>query len=313
MDILNYQKEAIDIINKAFELNHIAHAYIFEGSAGSGTLDAAYYFAEKMLCTADNKPCGVCDNCKNVINRVHSNIFLIEPISDSIKKDQINSLIHEDHMTSVTGKNRIYIIKDANAMNRASANTLLKTLEEPSSDNYFILLTPNTNSLLETIASRCQIIRFKPINKTQIENLLKDSDINVDASYLLSELFDSYDEAKTNYLSNLSFYEYIFKVFNELSLKKDIYINYLFNKNFFQNKDNVILLMKAIIVFEKELIKYLNNESIHFVTYINKIDKESLNINNLIKNIEVINEAIEKVNSNVNIDLVYTNLTIRLI
>ncbi len=312
MDILTYQKEAIDIINKAFELNHLAHAYIFEGTNGSGTLDAAYYFAEKMLCTSDNKPCGVCDNCRNVINHVHSNIFLVEPISDSIRKDQINSLIHEDHMTSITGKNRIYIIKDAHLMNRASANTLLKTLEEPSSDNYFILITPNTNLLLETIASRCQIIRFRPINKTQIKDLLESSNIGEDASYLLSELFDSFDEAKEHYFNNTQLYEYIFRTYNDLALNKDLYINYLFNKNILSSKENIYTFMASLIILEKELIKYLNNEQIHFNTYINKINKDNLNIKTLIKNIEIINQAIEKINGNVSPELVFTNLCIKL-
>ena len=313
MDVLAYQKEAIDIINKAFETNHLSHAYIFEGASGTGVLDAAYYFSQMLLCKGENKPCHICDNCEKIEHRVHPNIFLIEPISESIRKDQINSMIHEGHMSSITDKARIYIIKDAEKMNRASSNTLLKTLEEPSNDNYIILLCSNINTLLETIVSRCQIIRFKPINKLQVEDLLMKKDIESDKAFLLSELFSSFDEAYDFYNNSNAYLDYILKSFNNLSLNKDIYLDYIFNKNHFSNKQNVILYLQSLIIFEKELLKYLNNQSIHFASYINKINKETLTIDKIIENIELINDSLEKVLGNVSFELVFSLLSNKLI
>ena len=313
MDILTYQKEAIEIIDKAFATKHLAHAYIFEGQDGSGNMEAAQYFAAKMFCDVLDKPCSQCDNCLKIQNHIHSNIFLIEPIQNTIRKDQINSIIHEGHMSSVTNKERIYIIKDAHLMNRSSANTFLKTLEEPSDDNFFILLTDNLSSLLETIVSRCQIIRFKPINPKQVEALLTEKLSNSDYAYLLSELFAKADEALAFANTHQALFDYIFKSFNDLALNKDLYVNYLFNKTLLAQENNIKIYLDSLIVFEKQLIRYLNAKTdCHFLTYLNKMNKEKLDLNKIIKAIEVINETNLKIESHVNIDLAFANMCIKL-
>lgn len=312
MDILAYQKEAMAIIDNAFATNHLAHAYIFEGPMASGTIDAANYFASKLLCTSDNKPCGKCDNCLKVKEHIHSNVFIVEPIQNTIRKDQINSLIHEGHMSSVTSKERIYIIKDAHLMNRSSANTFLKTLEEPSDDNFFILLTDNLSALLETIVSRCQIIRFKPINTEQIEKLLNEKLNNKDYAYLLSELFLRFDEAIQFLNTHQALFDYIFKSFNDLVLGKDLYINYLFNKSQLMQDNNYKIYLDALLVFEKQMLKYQSSKINHFETYLNKIDKGTLDLNKIIKAIETISETKQKIESHVNIDLAFANMCIKL-
>ena len=311
MDILSYQQEAIDKINQAFLINQLSHAYIFESDKAttSSLIEIAYYFAKKILCKSDQSPCNICDNCVKIEKRVHPNIFLIEPTNDTIKKDQINSLIHEGQMTSVTDKERIYIINNADAMNRSSSNTLLKFLEEPSPDNYIILITHNIHALLETIVSRCQIIRFKPINKRQIKDSLISEHLNNDTAFLLSELFGSFDTALSFYQNNQSLIEHIYKVFNKLSLSKDLYIEYYLNKNVFNDQDKIILMLNSLIILIKQEIKYKETDSnIYFIDYLNKIDKDELNIDTLIQQMEAINQAILEIKSKVNIDLVLIKL-----
>ena len=196
MNIIDYQKEVINLIDNSFKKNQISHAYIFEGERGSGLKEVALYFAKKLLCLSDEKPCDKCANCKRVNNGTHANVMLISPVQGVVRKDQINSIIHEGSMTSLTDLNKIYIIDEADKMNRSSSNALLKFLEEPYPNNYLILLTENSNVLLETITSRTQLVRFKRINKTILVKNLQNDGIEKDVAYVLSELFGSFDESK---------------------------------------------------------------------------------------------------------------------
>ena len=193
MNIIDYQKEVINLIDNSFKKNQISHAYIFEGERGSGLKEVALYFAKKLLCLEDNKPCEKCANCKRVTNGTHTNVMIISPVQGVVRKDQINSIIHEGSMTSLTELNKIYIIEEAEKMNRSSSNALLKFLEEPYPNNYLILLTENSNVLLETITSRTQLVRFKRINKTILVTNLQNDGIEKDVAYILSELFGSYE------------------------------------------------------------------------------------------------------------------------
>ena len=69
MNIIDYQKEVINLIDNCFKKNQISHAYIFEGERGSGLKEVALYFAKKLLCFEENKPCNKCSNCKRSINQ----------------------------------------------------------------------------------------------------------------------------------------------------------------------------------------------------------------------------------------------------
>jgi len=307
MNIIDYQKEAVEFINRAFETNHLSHAYIFEGEAGSGGLELAYYFSEMLFCEEKNA-CGKCDECKRVKTRVHPNIFLIEPVQEVIKKDQINSIIHEGQMTSVINPERVYIIKDVEKMNKTSSNTLLKTLEEPNSNNYLILLSSNSENLLETITSRCQIIRLKPINKAEIRKLLESENIDSDTSFLLSEVFGSFDAALDAFSNQSNLFDHINKMFNAIVSNKDLYIEYYLNKNVFSSFDSSLIFLQSLIVFIKEELKYLHSNNVFFLTKFNKLDKNYIYEDQLIKQIESINESINELKSNVYVDLVYAKL-----
>ena len=88
--------------------------------------------------------------------------------NDVIKKEQITDVIKEFSMSGLENGARIYIISEADKMNVASSNALLKFLEEPVPNRYAILLTKNHKKLLDTIISRCQLLHFKPLSKEKM-------------------------------------------------------------------------------------------------------------------------------------------------
>ncbi|MEK4227880.1 DNA polymerase III subunit delta' [Solibacillus sp. FSL H8-0538] len=144
------------------EKNRMAHAYIFDGEKGTGKRDVMTFFVKLVLCEnpSGNVPCETCRNCKRVDSGNHPNIQQIEPDGQFIKIDQVRDLIAEMMMTGVEAGRKIYVLHHADRLNVASANMLLKFLEEPDGEVTAILLTEQIQSILPTIRSRCQHIKF---------------------------------------------------------------------------------------------------------------------------------------------------------
>ena len=311
MNILEYQNDVLTILNNSFKNDRLSHAYIFEGENGSGIKEMAIYLAQKILCLNNNSVCGICENCKRVLNGTHTNVILVEPIQNNIRKDQINSIIKEGNMTSVSDKHRVFIINGAEKMNRSAANSLLKFLEEPTPNNYLILLTENSNMLLETVTSRTQIIRFKPVNKEQLANRFKEDGIDSNVSYILSELFGNYEEGKNALKEGtiINSYDMFKKVMNALSNKKDIYIEYYMNKKILNSINAHVWFLHILTLFKREQIRYIEKRTCkHFKSFLDNLEFDASIIYNITDQIELINHAIEEINLKINPDLIYASL-----
>ncbi len=94
------------------------------------------------------------------------------PRATIIKINSIRDVRRESTMSTFDGRRRVYIISPADAMGDEAANTLLKTLEEPSGDCMLILATSHRDALLPTILSRCQNVRFDPLTETDLMEAL---------------------------------------------------------------------------------------------------------------------------------------------
>lgn len=151
------------------------HALLLKGAQGIGKLDLALNFAESLLCehpTEEGMPCGKCDSCHRFEQGSHPDFRLVQPealdsgeggdvkiggkkSSQEISVDQIRNLANFFNLSSHCGGYRIILIYPAEAMNSNAANSLLKTLEEPTDHLLFLLVTHRPQQLLPTIISRC--------------------------------------------------------------------------------------------------------------------------------------------------------------
>lgn len=157
------------------EKDRLAHAYIFEGEKGTGKRDVVSFFMKLLLCgnLSKNVPCETCRNCRRIDSGNHPNIKQVEPDGQFIKIDQVRDLVAELKMTGVEEGKKIYVLHHADKLNVASANMLLKFLEEPDGQVVAILLTEQIQSILPTIRSRCQHIKFaKAPREALIEDLV---------------------------------------------------------------------------------------------------------------------------------------------
>jgi DNA polymerase III subunit delta' len=192
------QPDVHRVLTNSFQLGRLSHAYLFEGQIGTKKKDTAKLFAMKLLCTSatNDQPCGVCHACRQAEGLKHPNLFWVKPDGDFIKKDQMRRILSEFSKTSIIDKPRIVVIQDAHRMNAESANTMLKFIEEPTAEAYFILITDQLQAMIKTLLSRSQVLHFKPIDHHVIEAELRASGVPERLAVLIPQYTNDLDAAK---------------------------------------------------------------------------------------------------------------------
>jgi len=190
------QNRPIRILTAFLKKGTIPHALLFTGIEGVGKERAAVTLAKACNCAknregsnsartdaltpglSDNRrsftiqPCGNCQSCRKIESDNHPDIIRLKPSGPFIKIDQIRTLCRTLTLKPYEAGMRLVIISDAQAMNPAAGNALLKMLEEPPVRTILVLIAAHTSDLLPTIVSRCQHIRFNPIAKINLESVL---------------------------------------------------------------------------------------------------------------------------------------------
>ncbi|WP_286238587.1 DNA polymerase III subunit delta' [Neptuniibacter halophilus] len=155
----------------------LPHALLLHGAAGIGKADFATAFSQYLLCQSplENQSCGRCKSCELNAAGSHPDLYLLMPEEEGkqLKVDQIRALTEFIYSTPQQGGYRAVVINPADAMNVASANALLKMLEEPGRDTLIILVTSKLGQVLPTIKSRCQQIECHPPAEDEAINWLQ--------------------------------------------------------------------------------------------------------------------------------------------
>lgn len=200
-----------------------SHSYLFEVNNYDDDFKVVLNFVKMLL--SNLKYSEVLNSDINYFKQIDNNeyvdLFIIEPDTNGIKKNQMLDLMNEFTDKSLLDNKKIYIIKECDKFNSSSANTILKFLEEPNDDIIGILLTTNRYKVIDTILSRCQIISF-----------VDDFKFNFNEDY-----FD--------------LLEFLFSLKDHIKKYDDIYKKYFVDKN--TSKDNLIYL-------EEVLINSINNK-----------------------------------------------------
>lgn len=181
------QETPVDVLRRALRSGKTAHAYLFEGIAGCGKGTTALAFVEAAFCGRDDG-CGTCPSCRKMATHHHPDLHLVEPDGAFIKIDQVRELQRELVLRPIEAPLKACIIRDADRLNPSAGNALLKTLEEPPGNALMILLTTNLDSVLSTVRSRCQLLRFAPLPEELIEEQLITSGRNGAAARLAASL-----------------------------------------------------------------------------------------------------------------------------
>lgn len=183
---------AKELLKRLINAGRVPNALLFAGPDGVGKKEFALQLARAFVCQApkDLEACDECPACaragrfafpkpddrdgyKKVILSDHADVGMVIPYNRNILVDAIRELETEAYFRPYEAKARFFIIEDADKMNDPASNALLKTLEEPASTSHIVLISSRPDSLLQTIRSRCQTVRFAPVGAYQIEEFLK--------------------------------------------------------------------------------------------------------------------------------------------
>lgn len=170
------QEGIVTHLKNAIKLNKISHAYILNGEKGMGKKTIAKAFAMTMLCEKKGEnPCMECHSCKQVLSGNHPDIkWVTHEKPSTISVDDIREQINNDIVVKpYSSEYKIYIMDEAEKMNAAAQNALLKTIEEPPHYSIIMLLVNNKGNFLQTILSRCIAFDVKPLSADVISHYLQ--------------------------------------------------------------------------------------------------------------------------------------------
>jgi DNA polymerase-3 subunit delta' len=199
------QDAAVADLRAAFKADRLPHGLIFAGASGVGKRTTAEALGRLFLCEKPQggEGCGKCQSCLAMGAGGHPDFHFItkemarlHDKSGTSKATQIAIQVIRQELTAPAGRKpglgrgKVFVIEEAELMTAAAQNALLKTLEEPLGRTLIILLTRSTAELLATVRSRCQTIRFAPLDEKWIVRQLGERGIDSKTAKLAAEMSD---------------------------------------------------------------------------------------------------------------------------
>jgi len=193
LDQLTGNERVKSLLRKILEARRVPGAMLFTGEDGIGKKLFALEIAKALNCRTPRgmEGCGQCPSCirigkfnypqssdsedwKGIVWTDHPDVGMVVAPKRVLLVEQMRLIEREANYRPYEGQARVFLIEDADKLNEASANALLKVLEEPPHTSHIVLLTSRPAMLLPTIRSRCQMVRFSPVSPEDIEvHLLK--------------------------------------------------------------------------------------------------------------------------------------------
>jgi len=348
---------------KTLEKKNIPHTLLFSGKTGYGTLAMAWAFANKLLCKEQNN----CQNkVKKIIHPDLHFIFptvsrkdLSKPDSDAflpqwrtflsenpygdyhdwlryldaenqqamIRVKDAENIIHKTLVKPYEADFKIFIIWMAEKMNNETYNKLLKVFEEPPADTKFILIAENTNLILPTVLSRCQVHQFKPIAYQVIEKKLMEQGFSsTDAKKIAyqsngdwNQVIKLMENKSEDHKYKEAFIEWVRTAFQAKKSKKAVaqLINWSEKMATLGREEQKYFLNFVLEIFRQALLINYNNPELNFLDFAQQnFDLKKFapyihgnNIEEIINNIEDASKNIER---NANSKLIFINLSLLL-
>lgn len=286
--------DEFDLLNNLFNANKFPRSLLLNGRKGIGKSTLILHFINNLFAKnyydLKNKEINI---ESSIFKKINSHVFqnLIFLSSENIKKikiEDIRELRNIIQKSSLNNMPRFIILDDIELINTNSINALLKTLEEPSGNNHFILINNNQNDLIKTVTSRCLQMNIF---------LKKDERIKI-IDYLIKKNNLSFkSEVINNYITPGLFLKYnIICVENNINLNNDYFLNILKLFNLYKkNKDMIIINLLLSLTDEyfynlskmkKQNIEIINNARLKTIGIINNFVKYNLNINSTFNDIQ---------------------------
>jgi DNA polymerase-3 subunit delta' len=176
----------VSLLRTNLQNGRFPHAFLFVGPEGIGKRTFARTLARALLCEESPEtaldPCGQCQGCIQAEAGTHPDLIEVARPEDrqELPIRVIRDLCAAFGLKPARGKRKVAIVDDVDDMNDEAANAFLKTLEEPPPGSVLILIGTSAELQLETVVSRCQVIRFDPLSEPILTHLLQESGVATD-------------------------------------------------------------------------------------------------------------------------------------
>ena len=279
-----------EVANKLIKYYHsgtLSHAYLIETNNPEKCFQDLLYVIKNISCSSKYKEnCDECNICYLIDENIFPSLVVIEPDGASIKKEQILDLKRAFSSMPVFCENNVYIIKSAEKLNAASANTMLKFLEEPEDNIIGFFITNNINNMIPTIESRCEILHFYYDN----DDMKLESICN-------NESFKDYLDVTIEYLNKIEV-----EKSNLIMYNRDVLL-----KQFTEKEDIVNIFKIILLIYENALDGHYKAKIYNDLKYI-----KNISFDGLCARINLIMAFLEDINCNVNKELLLDKFVIEL-
>ncbi len=276
----------LEKIVKYYHENKISHAYLIETNNVDLCLKELKDVIKQIFCEHEYViNCNKCNICNLIEQNYLPSLVIIKSDGATIKKEQVLELKRNFSSLPVYTKENIYVIMEAEKLNGASANTMLKFVEEPEEHILGFFITNNVNNVIATIRSRCEILKVRYDSAKVSINTIKDDEMYLDV---------------VNYLKKLEVEKYKGIMYN----RDEILVKY-------KERDEVTKFFQIILIIYEEALKKItcNSDKFDFreLDFILK-----LSIQDILKRINLVTKLLDDIVYNVNIELLLDKFVIEL-
>ena len=275
--------------------------------------DFSYEFARLLSCLIfDEGEIGESENYLKVKSNAHPDLK-IYPQKDRLLVADSEDIVFESAVKPIFAKKKVFIIRDIDKGMEPAQNKLLKTLEEPENNVYFILTTTNINLVLPTIRSRCVKTELGKLDESQIKSYLGGSE-NAELACSLSEGLIGRAEKLAVKKELPPLFEGVFSIVTELKASKDI-LAYSKNICRFSGDSNLIFSALSLIMEDLLYIKSGNESAVRLKSHKNKLEKvkDEYTIKAIVEIRSLIDKAVKEMMFNCNFTVVFENLMLNIL
>lgn len=300
---ISEQEIITKLLLQSLQKNKIVQAYLFCCDDINYIYQYAKDFAKSIISLSDIDSLKLKNIFEKIDKEEYNELKIIVPDGNFIKKEQLLQLQNSVLNKPVEGNKIIYIIKNCEKLNAASANSILKFLEEPEEDIIAILLTDNVNMVMPTIKSRCQVLNFKNLKNNLSNNKLM--------NFILNDNNKKTDEEFETFINN------VFQFIETVESKKKntfIYLKKIAWDIFITQEDILSLLNSIIYLYTDSLYNKIGKKINYFTDYEDKVKiiSEKNDELRLVEKINIVEKLKNELKINVNTKLLFDKMIIEL-
>jgi len=269
------QEHVVKTLKNSIVSDHIAHAYLFCGTRGTGKTTMAKIFSRAINCLSpkDGDPCNQCEICKGILAGNILDVIEIDAASNN-SVDDVRVIRDEVIYTPSQAKKKVYIIDEVHMLSTGAFNALLKTLEEPPSHVVFILATTEPHKLPATILSRCQRFDFRriPIDSIvgRINKIASASEVELqsEAAKLIAKMSDGALRDAISILDqcisqgdNEITYDHVLKV---VGIVNDTFLSEVVDAIHERNIEIIFAKIEELVLAGKDIAKFLSDIVLYY-------------------------------------------------